>query len=88
MVYKIFRKNLLFQDDFLIDCGRPKSRQACSEPPRPCLGSQIRDTSGVCGQRGDSSWGGGRGSGGDEDTGRAAGGVGALVQPGGVKAPP
>ena len=63
MVYKIFRKNLLFQDDFLIDCGRPKSRQDCSEQPRSCLGSQIHDTSGVCGWRGDSScsWGRGRG---------------------------
>ena len=84
MVYKIFRKHLLFQDDFLIDCGRPKSRQDHSELPRSCLGSQIHDTSGVCGRSGDSSCGGG----GDEDTGRAAGGGGAPVRPGGVEAPP
>ena len=44
MVYKIFRKNLLFQDDFLIDCGRPKSRQDRSEQPRSCLGPQMDDT--------------------------------------------
>ena len=44
MVYKIFRKNLLFQDDFLIDCGRPKSRQDRSEQPRYCLGPQMDDT--------------------------------------------
>lgn len=84
MVYKIFRKNLLFQDDFLIDCGRPKSRQDRSEQPRSCLGPQMDDTLVYVDGEGILHVGGG----GDEDTGRAAGRGGALVQPGGVKAPP
>lgn len=42
----------------------------------------------VCADREEILHGVGAGVGGDEDTGRAAGGVGALVQPGGVKAPP
>lgn len=52
MVYNIFRKNLLFKYDFLIDYGRHKSRTDNLEQPRSLLDSQIYDifwSVGMCG---------------------------------------